>query len=217
MSAVVLVAAKGGRVGKAQNAHCHLDPRRMGSGHGRCIPRRRGPIASRGGPQAGARATDQVSRGWGQAVQQRPIRSGRQVSRCGRSCIGTSSRPTSRRCWTPTSRNCPRSRRRPPMRRPAAPTAAVPTPTPACRLRPPPSAAARPARRPDRRSRSRRGRRRARRGRRQAAGPLAAARGPRADRAGQLRRGREEGRRGRGDGRQLGPVRRHAGQGRATT
>ena len=35
MSAVVLVAAKGGRVGKAQYAHCHLDLRRMGSGHGR--------------------------------------------------------------------------------------------------------------------------------------------------------------------------------------
>src|SRR5208283_999890 len=39
MSAVVLVAAKGGRVGKAQYAHCHLDHLRLGSGHGGCISR----------------------------------------------------------------------------------------------------------------------------------------------------------------------------------
>ena len=32
-------AAKGGRVGKAQNAHDPLDPRRVGSGHGRRVPR----------------------------------------------------------------------------------------------------------------------------------------------------------------------------------
>src|SRR5271166_6679967 len=53
--------AKGGRVGKAQNAHDPLDTWRVGSGYGRCASQRLGRPGRLDGAPARARSAREVS------------------------------------------------------------------------------------------------------------------------------------------------------------